>query len=104
MSRRLLSLCFLSFLTFIVPALVLGQSYTASVRGTITDPSQAGVPSATVTLTEVEQNVKHTTATDTAGRYAMPSIPPGQYILVVEAPGFKKATLAEFRLEVQQEA
>lgn len=34
----------------------------------------------------------------------MPSIPPGQYTLVVEASGFKKATQPAFRLEVQQQA
>ena len=45
------------------------SSYTASVRGSVTDPATAAVPSAKVTLTETERNVPHAVVTDEAGRY-----------------------------------
>jgi hypothetical protein len=47
-----------------LPALACAQSYTASVRGTVTDPTHAAVPSASVTITDVERNVKRAAKTD----------------------------------------
>ncbi|HMJ62092.1 MAG TPA: carboxypeptidase regulatory-like domain-containing protein, partial [Bryobacteraceae bacterium] len=98
MSKRLLCAYWL------VSALAWAQSYTASVRGEVTDSSHAAVPSATVVLTETTQNVEYKTVTDSAGRYGMPSVPRGRYTLAVEAAGFKKAVQAAFNLEVQQQA
>jgi hypothetical protein len=98
MLRRLLCACCL------VSALTWAQSYTASVRGSVTDSSHAAVPSAAVVLTETTQNVEYRSTTDSSGRYVMPSVPRGHYTLAVEAAGFKKAVQAPFDLEVQQQA
>ena len=80
------------------------QSGTGSIRGTITDPSKAPVPGAKVTASDVDRNVEYPTVTDTAGRYAFPTLPIARYELTVEAPGFKKAGQQAFQLEVQQQA
>ncbi len=96
MRRR--SLCF-----FFVPVLVWAQSYTASVRGTVTDATHAAVPSVLVTATEVDRNVKHTAKTDEAGRYSLTALPPGNYTLTFEAAGFQKTDVPAFPLEVQQQ-
>ena len=80
-----------------------GQSYTASVRGTITDPTKAAVPGAPVVLTDVDRNVEHPTRTDGSGRYIATALPPGSYTLTVEMPGFRKYVQPAFTLEVQQE-
>src|SRR5687768_1032294 len=89
---------------FLFPACLWGQTFTASVRGTVTDPTKGAIPSAAVTVTDVERNLPHTTATDTAGRYILPSLPPGMYSLTVEAAGFRKYTQPAFALAVQQQA
>src|SRR6266446_7537508 len=68
------------------------SSYTAAVRGVVTDASAAAVPGAKVTLTESDRNVPHTVTADDAGRYAVPALPPGKYALNVEARGFKRYT------------
>jgi Carboxypeptidase regulatory-like domain len=93
----------LPWLSFL-PLLAWGQSYTSTVRGTITDSQQAAVPAAIVVVTEVNRNVTHTTKSDNAGRYTIPALPPGSYSLSVEAPGFQKYEKPAFQLEVQQEA
>ncbi len=98
MLKRLLCLCSLA------PVLACAQSYTASVRGTVTDSSHAAVPSASVTLTETNQNVSYKSVTDPEGRYVIPSAPAGHYTITVEAAGFKKAVAAPFTLDVQQQA
>ena len=69
------------------PVLAWAQTYTASVRGTVTDSTQATVPAASVVLTEVDQNLKHLAKTDTAGRYVLNAVPPGHYTLEVELSG-----------------
>jgi hypothetical protein len=84
--------------------LVWAQTYTASVRGTVMDSTQAVIPSASVVLTETNRNIKHTTATDATGRYVLTALPPGSYVLTVEAPGFRTHMQPAFQLEVQQQA
>src|SRR2546425_2838857 len=80
------------------------SSYTAAVRGVVTDASGGGVPGATVTVTESDRNVPHTVTTDHAGRYVVTALPPGQYTLSVELSGFKTYTHTNIPLAVQQQA
>ncbi|HUA82560.1 MAG TPA: carboxypeptidase-like regulatory domain-containing protein [Bryobacteraceae bacterium] len=61
----------------------------AQVSGTVSDPSGAAIANATVTMTEVDKQVAHTTKSDTSGNYTLPNLPVGPYTLDVKAPGFK---------------
>src|SRR5262249_756036 len=94
----------LLILPIVLPALVLGQSFTASVRGIVTDSSQAAVAGARVTVTDADRNVSQKTTTDTSGRYLFSALPPGRYSLDVEGAGFNKYSRAVFPLQVQQQA
>ncbi|MEK7404749.1 MAG: TonB-dependent receptor [Acidobacteriota bacterium] len=87
-----------------VPALVFGQSFTATVRGVVTDASQAAVPGAKVVVKDVDRNTENATQTDAQGRYSVSALPPGNYTLGVEAAGFQKFTRSAFVLQVQQQA
>ena len=87
-----------------VPALLLGQSFTAAIRGVITDVSQAAIPGAKVVVTDAGRNTEHTTQTDALGRYVLAALPPGTYTLSVEAAGFQKHSRSAFVLQVQQQA
>ncbi len=89
---------------FVLATSVWGQSYTGSIRGTVTDPTKAAVPNAKVTVTDLDRNVEYPTTADSSGRYIFPTLPAARYGLAVEAAGFRKATPPEFRLEVQQQA
>jgi hypothetical protein len=62
---------------------------TGIVVGTVTDPSGAAVPGATVTLTDTATNAERTAATNEAGRYNFPNVPPGNYNLTVSKGGFR---------------
>jgi hypothetical protein len=85
-------------------SLTLGQSFTATVRGSVKDPTGASVPLASVTITDVDRGTTQTTQADEEGRFAITALPPGQYVLTVEATGFKKFSSAAFTLTVQQQA
>jgi hypothetical protein len=69
-----------------------GQTVQGVITGTVTDPSGAAVPTATVTITNVGTDAKQTVATGSDGSYRFALVPPGQYIVDVKAPSF-----AEFR-------
>ena len=68
------------------------SSFTAAVRGVISDATGAAVPGARVIITEADRNVQHASVTDEAGRYVITALQPGNYRMVVEAQGFKKCS------------
>jgi hypothetical protein len=88
----------------LLPGILNAQSYTASVNGVVTDTSQAAVPDAKVTITDVSRNITRSATTDSAGRYVVTALPPGDYELSVEASGFNKYVQPPFVLQVQQQA
>jgi iron complex outermembrane receptor protein len=84
----------------------LGLAQNASISGTVTDPQHAAVAQAAVQIVNLQTNDKITTATDQAGAYQAQSLRPGQYKIVVKAPGFSQPesaaiTLAEGQALVQ---
>ena len=66
---------------------------TASLRGTITDPTGAVIPEAAVTIKSAETGTIRKSLTDTQGEYSFLQVPPGAYKLVAEKSGF--ATMAK---------
>ena len=64
-------------------------STTATVRGTVQDPSGGVLPGATVTALNTGTKAVHTTVTDDRGQYLFAGLFPGAYDLKVELSGFK---------------
>lgn len=82
-------------------AIAYSQS-TATLSGTITDPSGAVVPQAQVTVHGLSTGVDRTAASDPAGSYTIPSLQPGNYTVTVRASGFADYKLASVTLQVDQ--
>ena len=61
----------------------------SGINGTVTDTSGAVVPSAKVTVTNVDTNVSKTAVTTTAGTFYITDLIPGTYTVRVEKSGFK---------------
>src|SRR6201987_5242365 len=80
------------------------QEVTASISGTITDPSGASVPGATVAATSVERGIMYTATTNDSGLYLIAHLPVGSYTLKVEKSGFASATHPQFVLTLNQVA
>ena len=82
----------LSVLVFALALFTCGRllaGVTASISGTVTDPSGAVVAGATVTATNVETGVATTLTTNTQGFYSFQSLPLGNYTISVQQSGFK---------------
>jgi Carboxypeptidase regulatory-like domain len=75
-------------------------SVTASISGTVTDPSGAIVPHCTVTATSAETGVSTTQTTNAQGFYSFPSLALGTYSIKVEQAGFKAYTETGLVLDV----
>jgi len=75
---------------------------TASVAGTVLDVTGAGVPGAEVTLTHKDGTESHTMVSAADGEFSFRRIPPGPYLVVVNANGFAPYLSDEFVVAVQQ--
>lgn len=104
---------------WLVPSLVIflfsvsahAQKITGDISGTVTDPTGAAVRAAVVRTQSVGTDERKTATTNDSGFYRIVDLPPGQYRLSVEAPGFKTSerqatvsialvTAANFALQV----
>ncbi len=79
---------------------VLGQIGTGSIGGSVTDPTGAVIPGATVTIKNVATGATRTLTTGQAGRYEAPLLPPGNYEITIRASGFAQVVRKGIRLEV----
>src|SRR5271157_1312736 len=70
-----------------LPFLAYGQ--TATILGTVTDPSGAVVPNVTITLTQAETGRVITSTSNDSGQYVVPDIPIGHYNVKASVTGFK---------------
>lgn len=80
------------------------QTVTGNITGTVTDPSGAIIPGATVTAKNVATGVETPATTNSAGAYTIRFLPIGQYQVSVSATGFVTAQYPAFQLEVNQTA
>src|SRR6266849_3780253 len=67
---------------------VNAQTFRGSINGTVTDPSGAVVPNATVKATETATGLDHNTVTTSEGQFSFQDIPLGFYKVSVTASGF----------------
>jgi hypothetical protein len=74
----------------LVPASAWAQGH-GSISGRVTDPSDAVVPDAEMTLTQLDTQVERTFVTGQDGFYSFPDVPPGDYRIEAAGIGFRTA-------------
>jgi hypothetical protein len=80
------------------------QITRGAVSGVVRDASDAVVPGATVTVTNVDTNISSTAVTDAAGFYRMGGIEPGTYVVKTELAGFTTVEVRDVVVRTASEA
>jgi hypothetical protein len=80
------------------------QLTTADILGTVTDPSGAVVPNATITIINLGTNEQRTGQTSGSGDYTFTLLPVGHYSVTVKAPGFQSSVTKDLSVEAGDRA
>jgi len=91
------------FLQVMLCAAVWAQD-TASITGTVTDPSGAAVSGAQVTVNNAAHGISHDATTNGSGDFLFAALPIGSYDITVGATGFKKYEAKSVVLNVAEKA
>ena len=88
-------------LVFVLAAIstAVASAQTATVLGTVTDPSGAVVPTATITITNTATSAKRVIQTNSTGNYVAPELPIGPYSVTAESAGFKRYERTNLKLD-----
>ncbi len=101
MKRYALAFLAIAILLVAMPVEMAAQSRTGTILGTVSDPTGAVIPNATVTITNQGTNQSWEIATDADGRYVAVLLPVGRYTVRANASGFAEGVASDLVLEVQ---
>ncbi len=74
----------------VIPAPAGAQASTGSIRGRVVDQTDAVVAKAVVAARNVATNLERNTVSGDEGGYTFDNLPPGEYEVRTEAPGFRR--------------
>jgi len=98
--RRLRWAALLGLLVLAAPSPSWAQAVKGTLLGTVIDAQGAGVPGATVTVTETGTNIARTAQTNPSGNYIFSNLKDGIYRVDVEMSGFRKTERGGVRVDV----
>jgi carboxypeptidase family protein/TonB-dependent receptor-like protein len=102
---RILQLCVVTFIICVLTCGAFGQgAATGDLHVTVKDPKDALVTNATVTARDQAKGLERSTSQNVEGEYRVLALPPGKYMITVEAPGFTKAQFSDITITVGQMA
>ena len=82
----------------------VAQEESGRIVGTVSDPNQAAVPQATVTVTSMATKQVTTITTSDQGNYTVTPLNPGLYSVSVTATGFQTSVVQNVQVQVNQSA
>jgi hypothetical protein len=86
----------------VIFAASLHAQFRTAIQGTVTDPTGAVIPGATLTLTDTATNQTITHTSDENGVYNFNALAPDRFTLTAEKEGFNKKVLADLQLIPEQ--
>jgi hypothetical protein len=101
LERRSL-LCAIVFAATAFSASAAHAQFRTSIQGTVTDPTGAVVPGATLTLTDTDTSHTITATANASGVFNFNALPTDHFNLTSSAKGFKQQTLQDVRLVPEQ--
>ncbi len=105
MLRRVLHIAVLVLATAcLVPSLLPQSIISGDITGTVTDPTNAVLPNAVVTLHNTSTGTTQTTTTNDQGVYRFALLAPGSYTVQVSTQGFQQAAQNHINVAAGQTA
>ncbi|MCS7027007.1 MAG: TonB-dependent receptor [Bryobacteraceae bacterium] len=92
------------FVFILVCQALHAQTFTATLLGTVRDPTGAQIANVRIELQNLATQAKRETVTDTNGEYRFSFLPPGGYSLTSRAAGFRMQSIQQITLMVNQTA
>ncbi|MGB7284717.1 MAG: TonB-dependent receptor [Candidatus Acidiferrum sp.] len=92
MKAAFLTGAFLSLTSLLLastPAYAQGTGTSGEIRGTVTDPTGATVPKATVTVEDSDKGIRRIAVTESDGEYRVTGLPPAVYGVTAQTAGFQ---------------
>src|SRR5437867_4655136 len=81
---------------------LFGQTATGRIVGSVSDPTGALIPGASILVTNVDTKVEYQTLTNEQGLFQAPLLQIGMYTVAAEMTGFQKAVTKPEKLEINQ--
>ena len=75
-------------------------SNAGDIKGSVVDPSGAAIASGKVTVTDDQRGFTRAVDVNSAGEFTVPLVPPGQYKVRVEVPGFTTKVMENVEVRV----
>ncbi len=98
-----LTIMIVSLCALALAAPVFGQqAATATIEGVVTDPNNAVIPGAKVSIKNVDTGLTRSITTDNSGIYRITALPPGTYQISASGQGFAENKYGEVKLTVGQ--
>src|SRR6266850_254439 len=99
---KIASKVFLALCITLMSTVAFAQEPTGSIEGTVTDPQNAVVQNATVTVRNVATNFTRTTTSTENGHYRVSQLPPGAYEVKAVGTNFKTSVVSDVVVAVGQ--
>ena len=102
LTRPLTSFGSLALVFFLLATVSARAQFRTAIQGTVTDPSGAVIPGATLTLLDLATNQTVIRTSDAAGVFNFDALPADHFRLTVERDGFQKKVLDNLQLIPEQ--
>jgi hypothetical protein len=87
-----------------LPSNLFAQGTTGTITGTITDPSGAAIPGASVAIRNLDTNAASAVTSSEVGTYKVTHLSPGRYSVKVDKAAFRSFQQNEIDLQMDQVA
>ncbi|HET7209668.1 MAG TPA: TonB-dependent receptor [Terriglobales bacterium] len=103
-SKRVVFCTAVLFAIVVLQVAAFGQAtYTAQIRGVVTDPAGAVVPNATIMITNDATNISTSARSDERGQYILTGLRPASYTMKAESAGFQTVEKRNVVLQIDQQ-
>ena len=99
-ARRASALLLALLVTFVASGPLLAQGDFGVIEGTAVDEQGVALPGVTVTLRNQASGVSRVVVTAVDGRFRLPAIPPGKYLIKAELSGFSTQEVRDVEITI----